>query len=320
MLASNPTAVGRGTFDFVVRSNTSLCREHFGLTLHAPAFPQTKPGQFVQLLCADDDGQTHLGGAMLRRPFSLAGRRDVTDGVEIDLIARTVGVGTRYLSQLRPGDTLNVLGPLGNAFELPPAGGVALLVGGGVGIPPMIYLAEAIAQARAGSMPRAVVFAGAMTKDLMALTVTNDAAPGKPAGNNAAVEPLYNVAEFAVHNIPALLSTDDGTLGRRGFVTDTLRDYLDAYLTDNADRAKAVIYTCGPEGMLKAVADIAHRRQISCQVCVERAMACGLGTCQSCVIKTKKPDPSVPPLAGQDWCYRLACTDGPVFEASTLLW
>jgi dihydroorotate dehydrogenase electron transfer subunit len=72
--------------------------------------------------------------------------------------------------------------------------------------------------------------------------------------------------------------------------------------------------------MLKAVADVARRRQIACQVCVERAMACGLGTCQSCVIKQKKPDPAAPPLAGQDWAYRLACTDGPVFEADTLLW
>jgi dihydroorotate dehydrogenase electron transfer subunit len=320
MSVSSPTAVGRNAFDFSVRANVSLCREHFRLTLLAPQFPHTKPGQFVQVLCADDDGQSNFGGAMLRRPFSLAGRRDVSDGVEIDLIARIVGVGTRYLSQLRVGETVNVLGPLGNAFELPPAGGVALLVGGGVGIPPMIYLAEAIAQARGEGNPRAVVFAGAMTKDLMALTVTNNAAPGKPTSAHAAVEPLYNVAEFAAHNIPALLSTDDGTLGRRGFVTDTLRDYLDAYLTDNADRAKAVIYTCGPEGMLKAVAEIAHRRQISCQVCVERAMACGLGTSQSCVIKVKKPDPAVPPLAGSDWCYRLACTDGPVFEASTLLW
>ena len=103
-------------------------------------------------------------------------------------------------------------------------------------------------------------------------------------------------------------------------MTDTLRAYLDAWITDNADRARTVIYACGPEGMLKAVAEIAARRGIACQVCVERAMACGLGTCQSCVIKQKKTDPAAPPLAGSDWCYRLACTDGPVFEAETLLW
>jgi dihydroorotate dehydrogenase electron transfer subunit len=159
-----------------------------------------------------------------------------------------------------------------------------------------------------------------MTRDLLPLTITGDAA--NPAGPPAhdSVAPLYNVAEFARHGLPAVLSTDDGSYGHKGFVTDTLRQYLDRWITDNADRARTVIYACGPEGMLKAVADVARRRQIACQVCVERAMACGLGTCQSCVIKQKKPDPSAPPLAGQDWAYRLACTDGPVFEADTLLW
>lgn len=299
----------RGTLDSVVLSNTALCREHFRLTLQLPSYPRTAPGQFVQLLCADDASP----GFMLRRPFSIAGRRDTADGkVELDLIARAVGVGTRYLQQLRPGDILNILGPLGNVFTLPSANGIALLVGGGVGIPPMLYLAEALAAAKV----KTVVFCGAMTKDLLPLTITNDA----PAPTRESFSPLYNIAEFARHGIPAVLSTDDGSYGYRGFVTDTLRQYLDAYLTDNADKNRTIVYACGPEGMLKAVADVAHRRQLACQVCVERAMACGLGTCQSCVIKQKKPDPAAPPLAGQDWCYRLACTDGPVFEASSLLW
>jgi hypothetical protein len=80
------------------------------------------------------------------------------------------------------------------------------------------------------------------------------------------------------------------------------------------------IYTCGPEPMMKRVADIALRRGLACQIAVERAMACGMGTCQSCCIKVRKPDPSEPPLAGSDWCWRLACTDGPVFHARDLLW
>ncbi|HTL31091.1 MAG TPA: hypothetical protein VL282_17805, partial [Tepidisphaeraceae bacterium] len=83
---------------------------------------------------------------------------------------------------------------------------------------------------------------------------------------------------------------------------------------------KPIIYTCGPEPMMKRVADIALARNIPCQIAVERAMACGMGTCQSCCIKVKKPDPKQPPLVGKDWCYRLACTDGPVFMAADLLW
>jgi dihydroorotate dehydrogenase electron transfer subunit len=72
--------------------------------------------------------------------------------------------------------------------------------------------------------------------------------------------------------------------------------------------------------MMKRVADIALARNIPCQIAVERAMACGMGTCQSCCIRVKKLDPSKPPLVGKDWCYRLACTDGPVFSAKELLW
>ena len=84
--------------------------------------------------------------------------------------------------------------------------------------------------------------------------------------------------------------------------------------------AAPTIYTCGPEPMMKRVADIAAARGLECQVAVERAMACGMGTCQSCCIRVRKPDPAQPPLPGKDWCYRLACTDGPVFRGAALLW
>src|SRR2546421_5262564 len=81
-----------------------------------------------------------------------------------------------------------------------------------------------------------------------------------------------------------------------------------------------MIYTCGPEPMMKRVAEIAAARGIDCQIAVERAMACGMGTCQSCCIRVRKPDASKPPLVGRDWCYRLACTDGPGFRGGGLLW
>ncbi len=332
----------RGQFDTTVIETAAICREHFRITLLAdPTFPKTEPGQFVQLACMDADALLHeprelawpptgaglledvelqSRAAVLRRPFSLAGRRDTERGVELDVIVRIVGSGTDWLSRLKTGDRVSVIGPLGNAFLLPPPGGVALMVGGGVGIPPMIYLAEKLARELADPSiekhRKGIAFCGAMTRDLLALTVTHDA----PAPTPTAFDPLYNIAEFARSNVPAVITTDDGSYGFKGFVTDALVQYLDAWITDNADRARTVIYTCGPEGMMKRVAEIARRRSIACQICVERAMACGMGTCQSCCIKVKKPDPAKPPLAGQDWCYRLACTDGPVFEAQDLLW
>jgi len=317
------TVSARGQFLATVKSNVSLCREHYGLLLSVPEFPPTEPGQFVQLACRDVDeverterelvwttdrpleldADTLLTpGAMLRRPFSLAGREDVAGGVELYVIHRVVGIGTDWLSRLSTGDRVDVLGPLGNQFTLPAPDATAVLVGGGVGIPPMLYLATRLAGTPA------VAFAGALTRDLLPFTIREDV---QPDGAN----PTPTIAEFHRHGIPSVITTDDGSYGFRGFVTQALEQYLDA----RPDQ-RFVIYTCGPEPMMKRVADIAAARGIECQIAVERAMACGMGTCQSCCIRVKKPDPAQPPLPGRDWCYRLACTDGPVFKGSDLLW
>ncbi len=342
------SATARGQFVSTVHTNASLCRDHYRLVLRVAAFPPTEPGQFVQVSCRDvrevdlvereiawtmdrppqvGDDRMLTPGAMLRRPFSLAGRRDVDGGVELDIIHRVVGIGTDWLSRLSPGDEVGVLGPLGNRFVLPPNDGIAILVGGGVGIPPMMYLAEKLAGRRAA------VFAGALTRDLLPLTILNKVPP-------TGATPTPSIHEFARYGIPSVITTDDGSYGLRGFVTQALEQYLDqsgfgirvsGVGKDEAEvrssrnpnpetRNPLTIYTCGPEPMMKRVADIAAARNIDCQIAVERAMACGMGTCQSCCIRVKKPDPSQPPLVGQDWCYRLACTDGPVFHGVDLLW
>ncbi|MDW8261006.1 MAG: hypothetical protein RMJ35_00625, partial [Phycisphaerales bacterium] len=132
-----------------------------------------------------------------------------------------------------------------------------------------------------------------------------------------AIRPEMCVRDFGQYGIPAVVCSDDGSIGYRGFVTEALERFLDERSISNSS---AVIYTCGPEAMMKRVAAIALARSIPCQVAVERAMACGMGTCQSCCIRVRKPDPAQVPLPGQDWCYRLACTDGPIFSAAELLW
>jgi dihydroorotate dehydrogenase electron transfer subunit len=345
--------------------------------LSLPGFPATSPGHFIQIACRDVEGEDFGAGdiapldsscdlpelaphefdwqpgqkldihdselrgrvAMIRRPFSLAGRRDLTGGdlagqdlpgqghpgkshaakVELDIIHRVVGIGTDWMAHLSPGDQVSILGPLGNTFELPAPNQVAILVGGGVGIPPMLYLADALAGRKA------VAFAGALSRDLLPLTIASQAA----AGNFDSISPTMCIGEFARNGIPSVISTDDGSFGYRGFVTQALEAYLDqnfaagrsagsaansAGLTDAA--LQPVIYTCGPEPMMKRVAEIAMQRGFPCQIAVERAMACGMGTCQSCVIKVRannRPD-------GRNWVYKLACTDGPVFKGENLLW
>ena len=323
----------RQQFVASVHANLPLCREHFKLVLRVERFPQSDPGQFIQILCHDIDlpnspndelidwrgiGWPTVRGhelteprAMLRRPFSLAGRRNLQTGeVELHIIARVVGVGTAWMSQLKPGDAVSVIGPLGNRFALPSARETAILVGGGVGIPPMIYLAQSLAG-------RAIAFCGATTRDLLPLTLSREAANT----TRDPTQPSLAIEEFAIHNIPLIITTDDGTLGFRGFVTDALSRYLDSVASPLAPRrSPLILYTCGPEPMMKRVAQIALDRGIECQIAVERAMACGMGTCQSCCIRVRKPDPAIPPLPGRDWCYRLACTDGPIFRANELLW
>jgi dihydroorotate dehydrogenase electron transfer subunit len=297
-----------------VLANRPLCREHFALDLVVRNFAPTEPGHFVQLHCRDlltDDDPAPIDWepgqcpplhdpdllapeTMLSRPFSLAGREDLKDGVRLTIIHRVVGTGTTWLSHLSPGDPISVLGPLGNMFTLPPDGGTALLVGGGVGIPPMLYLAQ-----RLCNRP-AIAFCGATTRDLLPLQITAESDP---------TEPRYCIAEFAAANIPAIITTDDGSYGARGYVTQALEKYLNDRATDPTFHP--TIFTCGPEPMMRRVADIALARNIPCQVAVERAMACGMGTCQSCVIRVK---------TAEGWRYRLSCTDGPVFNASDLLW
>jgi dihydroorotate dehydrogenase electron transfer subunit len=325
MTSPSPSTT-RSQFVSTVADNVPLCREHFRLTLRLDSFPQTQPGQFIQIECRDGDRDYEPGRewtdwnvareylirdevagplAMLRRPFSLAGRRDVNGGVEMDIIHRVVGVGTNWMSTLERGQRVHILGPLGNRFEMPATDGLAILVGGGVGIPPMLYLAEKLAGRRA------VAFCGALSRDLLPLTIRTDA--NAPGGDDAT--PAMIIDEFARHGVASVITTDDGSFGFRGFVTQALARYL-----DSINPKLATIYTCGPEPMMKRVADIAASRGIECQIAVERAMACGMGTCQSCCIRVKKPDPNQPPLVGKDWCYRLACTDGPVFRGSDLLW
>ena len=316
--------IHRDQYVSTVRANVPLCSEHYRLVLQLPEFPPTEPGQFIQISCRDLDveyGPEHevveqdgrwpkATGvelqsplAVLRRPFSLASRRDRDGHVELDIIHRVVGVGTDWMSRLKVGDRVHILGPLGNRFTLPTQDQQAILVGGGVGIPPMLYLAERLADRSA------VAFCGALRRDLLPLTIREGV---RGAGDSA---PREDIVEFARHGVASVITTDDGSYGFRGFVTQALEQYLDSR---DSEAVKPILYTCGPEPMMKRVADIAQARGIECQIAVERAMACGMGTCQSCCIKVRRPPAAA--SGGRDWVYRLACTDGPVFRGADLLW
>lgn len=324
----------RQCFDATVISNRPICREHYVLRLRILGdFPETGPGQFVQLGCRTPNGSLDLGVdqehdwpqgdalppikglelcgpvAFLRRPFSLAARGDDGQGTWIEVIHRVVGVGTRWLAGLRVGDAVDLIGPLGNRFEPPPDKSLALLVGGGVGVPPMFYLAELLA----GAGWDAVAFVGATSADLLA--VTWDTQIGSdPQGN-----PTSCVREFARWGYPTAITTDDGTVGLRGRITDALRQYLQRQPPHEARRT--VVFTCGPNPMMQAVTVLADEFDLPGQACLEQAMACGMGTCQSCVAKIESPlDPQALTPDGRPWRYQLTCAAGPVFPLASVVW
>ena len=238
----------------------------------------------------------------VRRAFSIAGLRRLGDHVDIDVLYRVVGKCTRWMSGLSVGGRVNLLGPVGNHFTVAEGKKLVLLVAGGVGLPPMIWWAQRLSE----SNIETIAFVGAQSRDLLALELSLDDPP-----TVCGTDPKFSAREFTQHGVKVVLSTDDGSLGFAGYVTDALAAYLDAHSPD-ADGVTA--YACGPELMMKAVADLCAQRRIDCQLCMERSMACGMGTCQSCVVSVHDAD------APDDWSYKLCCTDGPIFSAQEVIW
>lgn len=307
----------------LVTENRAVCTEHFRLSLRVGHFPATRPGQFVHLspwideaaasYAAVDAGaqwvrpstrwSAQVASPMIRRAFSVAALRRDGDGVVIDVIHRVVGKATRWLAGLAPGDRASVMGPLGNDFPIHPTKSRAWMVAGGVGLPPMLYLAEALHTAG----KRATALCGAQRADLFPFGL-NENCPPDPTAREA----RPTAAEFAACNTPVVLSTDDGSIGFAGHVGAALSAHFDAQGGASIADDLAV-YACGPERMLEFVGKFCMERGIECHLCMERSMACGTGTCQSCVVPVRDADDA------EGWRYQLCCTDGPVFDARDVL-
>jgi len=305
-----------------VASNDAVCRDHHWMKIEVRDFAPARCGQFVALgsgIGLDDfSGEvvhdwsdehpptletlnTSDRDALLRRPFSLAGATYAPDGLAtLDVLYQVVGVGTRWLSHRRAGDAITLAGPLGNGFDLDACRSTALLVAGGIGLPPMIWLAEALRQA--GRQVNA--FCGARTRALLPLRPLDRRSP-----TSDPTSPTIAWREFA--QTPTVVASDDGSIGAPGFVTAALQCWWDHHRPRGND---VTVFTCGPEPMIRAAAALAESRGAACQVCMEQWMACGIGTCQSCVLKVREPDDP------QGWRYALCCTEGPVFDSRQILW
>lgn len=222
-----------------VLSNNRLTDSLYSLTLQgAKIAALANPGQFIHIKCGD--------GNFLRRPISIC---DV-EGDMLRIIFEIKGAGTKWLSKQGPKHTLDVLGPCGHGFSIGDAGDSPVFIGGGIGVPPMLYAMKAAKNN--GAKPEAIL----------------------GFRNKSAVILENEFQELGtVH-----LATDDGSYGEKGFVSGILRKQPSSY---------SAVYCCGPRGMLRALAQICEENKLFCEVSMEERMGCGIGACLVCAIKTK---------------------------------
>lgn len=242
------------------------------------------PGQFVMLRLAG------WNDPLIGRPLAVYDSGGEPGREWIDLVYLVKGKFTAQLARCGAGVPLEVWGPLGNGFA-PPSAGRLIMVAGGIGQTPFLSLAqEALGKRpfggaeRASVRPEKVLFCyGARTADYFA-----------------------GLDDFARLGVDLRLATNDGSRGRKGLVTDLLRELLE----DSSLPTRVVC--CGPESMMEAVSEICLHAGVPCEVSLETPMACGVGICFTCVAKIRQPDGT--------WDYKRTCVDGPIFPAAAIAW
>lgn len=246
----------------------------------------TQPGQFCMLRLPG------FHAPLLGRPLAIFR----TDGDTVDVVYAIVGKGTELLAKFQPGQDIEIWGPLGNGFPLPsdklrwPTR--PLLVAGGIGQTPMFLLAQAFL--KEDRTEKVTLLWG-----------------GRDKAHLACLEDFEELASRFPGRLDILNATDDGSYARHGFVTDLEKEKLDSgeFTVENS-----CVYSCGPEPMLKKVAELAKNAGLKCYVSLETPMACGMGICFTCVTKCKSQS------APEGWDYCRTCTEGPVFDAEEVIW
>lgn len=249
--------------------NKRVGPETFLMALASPeVVAGASPGQFVMIRIRPGIDP------LLRRPFSICATK--ADGLFF-ILYKVVGRGTAIMSETGDGENLSVLGPLGRGFERPKRGCESLLVAGGMGVAPLIFLAQEI---EPGNL---IFFTGYRS-----------------------LNEILPVDQVGLETFETLVSTDDGTAGHQGPVTDLLENRL-----AGLGKSTPVVFACGPAPMLRRVAELTLKRKIPCQVSLETTMACGLGACQGCAVTASTEE---------NRTYFHVCRDGPVFDVQSLDW
>jgi 2-polyprenylphenol hydroxylase and related flavodoxin oxidoreductases len=264
------------------------------IRLHAPrCAAAAQPGSFVHLTC---DAERPM-----RRPLSLM-RANAREGW-VDILYKVVGAGLDALSQQPIGATISVLGPIGQGFVAHPDRPRTLLIGGGVGIPPMVFLAESLKTRSAEAAWQPLVLMGSEIEFPFKARPSQILLPGLPPEAIACMPLLDD------WGIASRLASFGGFPGCfHGYVTDLAARWLESL--DAAALAEVEMFACGPTPMLQATARVARRFGVPCQVSLEEFMACGVGGCAGCAVPVVQPDGTL--------AMKRVCVDGPVFEANSV--
>ena len=264
----------------------SAAYRHLGIV--APGFPLAfGPGQFVMVR------PSFSVDPFLPRAFSIyriAPSADSADSV-VEILYKVLGKGTQCLSRMEAGQEMEILGPLGNSFTVSESAETAVLVAGGIGVPPIAALAphlrnpQSLPDRQAGAIRNGLVFLGGKTS-----------------------EDILCVKDFEGDGATVHVTTEDGSMGTRGLITDLLEPFL-----RTSDVGPRTVFTCGPPGMLAAVARLAEKHGMACQTSVEANMACGIGACMGCVVSVQDSEHG-------SQIYKKVCEDGPVFDAEDVVW
>lgn len=286
----------RGTIhleDANIIAHTAYPGEQYILRVHAPECARmATAGSFAHIRCDID--------IPMRRPLSIM-RTDAQKG-HVDFLYKIVGDGLRALSRQQPGTTISVLGPIGNGFTPNPDKPRKLMIGGGVGVPPMLFLADQLAGQQNLSMQDSLVLMGSEVPFPFEVQASGLAAAGVADGATHALTVLEDMG------FPSRLASLQGFTGvHKGYVTELARQWL-AKL-NAAERAATEIFACGPEPMLAATAELAADMELPCQLCLEEYMACAVGGCAGCTVPVHLP---------QGVAMKRVCVDGPVFAAASI--
>ncbi len=273
--------------DAEILSHEEFAGEQFLLRLKAPeCAANAKPGSFAHLQCSPQ--------RPLRRPISIM-RVSPTEGW-VDFLYKKVGQGTTLLATRKVGECINIMGPIGNPFQIHSERPRPLMIGGGVGLPPMVFLAETIYQNR----------------EINPFVILGSEVPFpfKPRPSETVVTGIHQdtiasmplLEDWGVTNRLASLQGYPGCFN--GYVTDLARLWLDSL--DSSIHSQIEVFACGPHPMLEAVAKLCQEYNLPCQISLEEYMACGVGGCAGCVVQVEE---------GNNLAMRRVCVDGPVFDA-----